>query len=163
MNDKPVTGFKTPTRLDYTIRSGEASASFLRHIKEGRLVGRKCATTGRVYVPPRGPSPVTGLPMVEEVELNHTGTVTTFCVVNVPFEGQTMKIPYVGAAILLDGADIALFHLVGDCEINEVRMGMRVKAIWKPREEWGFTTENILYFAPTGEPDASFESYREYL
>ncbi len=101
--------------------------------------------------------------MVEEVELNHTGTVTTFCVVNVPFEGQTMKIPYVGAAILLDGADIALFHLVGDCEINEVRMGMRVKAIWKPREEWGFTTENILYFAPTGEPDASFESYREYL
>lgn len=163
MSDQPITRFKTPTRLNYTICSGEASASFLRHIKEGRIVGRRCSTTGRVYVPPRGPSPVTGLPMEEEVELVHSGVVTTFCVVNVPFEGQTMKIPYVAAAILLDGADIALFHLVGDCEITDVCMGMRVKAVWKPKEEWGFTTENILYFAPTGEPDAPLESYQEHL
>ena len=106
---------------------------------------------------------MTGLPMEEEVELVHSGVVTTFCVVNVPFEGQTMKIPYVAAAILLDGADIALFHLVSDCEIADVRMGMRVKAVWKPKEEWGFTTENILYFAPTGEPDAPLESYQEHL
>lgn len=163
MSKDAVVQFKTPTRLDYTIRSGEASGSFLRHIKEGRLVGRRCSTSGRVYVPPRGPSPVSGLPMEEEVELSDTGVVTTFCIVNVPFEGQTMEIPYVGAAILLDGAGIPLFHLVGDCEIAAVRMGMRVKAVWKPREEWGYTTENIRYFAPTGEPDAALEAYEEHL
>ena len=33
-------------------------------------------------------------------------------------------------------------------------MGMRVRAVWKPREEWGTTIENILHFEPTGEPDA---------
>ena len=27
-------------------------------------------------------------------------------------------------------------------------MGMRVKAVWKPREEWGTTIENINHFAP---------------
>jgi hypothetical protein len=42
-------------------------------------------------------------------------------------------------------------------------MGMRVKAVWKPREEWGTTIENISHFAPTGEPDADYESYKVHL
>ena len=100
-----VTGFKVPIRLNYTIRSGEASGTFLRNIREGRIVGHRCPITDKVYVPPRGPSPTTGASMHEEVEVADSGIVTTFCVVNVPFEGQTMKLPYVGAAILLDGAD----------------------------------------------------------
>ena len=33
-------------------------------------------------------------------------------------------------------------------------MGMRVEAVWKPREQWGTTPENIDHFQPTGEPDA---------
>ena len=32
-------------------------------------------------------------------------------------------------------------------------MGMRVRAVWKPDEQLGRTAENILYWAPTGEPD----------
>ena len=44
----------------------------------------------------------------EAVELPDTGTVTTFCVVSVPFPGQRVAPPYVAAAILLDGADIAV-------------------------------------------------------
>ena len=32
-------------------------------------------------------------------------TVTTFCVVDIPFEGQLVKPPYACAHILLDGAD----------------------------------------------------------
>ena len=55
-----------------------------------------------------------------------TGTVTTFCVVNVPFRGQRVEPPYVAASVLLDGADIAIQHLILGCEPDEVRMGMRV-------------------------------------
>ena len=159
----PVWRFRTPMRLSYTIRTGEAAGRFLRQIKDGRIVGRRCPDTGKVYVPPKGVSPVTGSRMEEEVELGDLGTVTTFCVVNIPFEGQTMELPYVAASILLDGADIALFHLIGGCDTTEVRMGMRVKAVWRPREEWGFTTENIKYFEPTGEPDVSPEEIQEYI
>ena len=160
---EPVSRFKVPVRLNYTIRSGEAAGRFLRQIKEGRIVGRRCADTGRVYVPPRGPSPVTGKPMHEEVELPDVGTVTTFCIVNVPFEGQGLELPYVGATILLDGADIPLFHLVGGCDASAVTRGMRVKALWKPKEEWGYTTENIRYFKPTGEPDVPTEQFEEFV
>jgi hypothetical protein len=42
-------------------------------------------------------------------------------------------------------------------------MGMRVKANWKPQSEWEPSLENILYFEPTGEPDAPFDSYKEHL
>ncbi len=161
--NKKVTGFKVPTRLDYTISSGVSRGRFLRAIKEGRIIGQRCPITHKVYVPPRGPSPATGAQMTEEVELPAQGVITTFCIVNVPFPGQKMKIPFLAASILLDGADIPMLHLIGDCELSEVRMGMRVKGIWRPEEEWGYTTENIKYFVPTGEPDAPFDSYKEHL
>jgi hypothetical protein len=42
-------------------------------------------------------------------------------------------------------------------------MGMRVAAVWKPRDQWGTTVENIDHFRPTGEPDAPYESYAHHL
>ena len=82
---------------------------------------------------------------------------------NVPFLGQKITPPYVSAYILLDGADIAIQHLVQGIAADEVRMGMRVEAVWRPREEWGTTIENIAHFKPTGEPDADYETYRRHL
>ncbi len=73
------------------------------------------------------------------MELSDKGTVTTFCIVNVPFLGQQIKPPYVAAYVLLDGADIPFLHLILECDAADVRMGMRVQAKWRPREEWGGT------------------------
>jgi hypothetical protein len=42
-------------------------------------------------------------------------------------------------------------------------MGMRVKAVWRPRDEWGPTMQNIKWFEPTGEPDVPFDQIRVYL
>lgn len=162
-NPEKVTRFKVPTRLTYTISAGRARGRFLRAIKEGRIIGQRCSITNKVYVPPRGPSPTTGAEMTEEVELPARGIITTFCIVNVPFPGQAMEIPFLAASILLDGADIPMLHLISDCEMSEVRMGMRVEGVWKPESEWDYSTENIKYFVPTGEPDAPFDSYKEHL
>ncbi|HXW45983.1 MAG TPA: Zn-ribbon domain-containing OB-fold protein, partial [Streptosporangiaceae bacterium] len=130
---------------------------------EGRVVGQRCPACGKVYVPPRGACPTDGVPTTTDVELPDVGTVTTFCVVNVPFQGQRVPTPYVAASVLLDGADIAFQHLILGCDPAEVRMGMRVRAVWKPREEWGTTSENISHFEPAGEPDAPYESYARHL
>ena len=67
------------------------------------------------------------------------------------------------AHILLDGADIPFFALVQECEAEEVRMGLRVEAVWAPKEDWGPTLENIRYFKPTGEPDVPYEQFKEHL
>jgi uncharacterized OB-fold protein len=153
----------TPVSLDYQYAASPEESAFFRGLAEGRIVGQRCPTCKKVYVPPRPACPVDGVPTAEEIELGQTGTVTTFCIVNVPFLGQKITPPYVSAYILLDGADIALQHLILDLPAEEVRMGLRVKAVWRPREEWGTTIENISHFAPSGEPDADYESYRHHL
>ena len=68
-----------------------------------------------------------------------------------------------GGQVLLDGADIPFLHLVTEIDPADVRMGMRVQAVWKPREEWGLGIDNIDYFKPTGEPDADYDSYKHHL
>jgi uncharacterized protein len=160
---EPVAMVTTPVRLYYEHTASPGESEFLRGLAAGRLLGQRCPACGKVYVPPRAACPTDGVPTAGEVELPDTGTVTTFCVVNVPFRGQRVPTPYVAAAIVLDGADIPFQHLILGCDPGEVRMGMRVAAVWKPRDQWGTTVENIDHFRPTGEPDAPYESYAHHL
>ncbi|WP_346054156.1 MULTISPECIES: Zn-ribbon domain-containing OB-fold protein [Amycolatopsis] len=153
----------TPVHLHYEHSASPEESLYLRGLAEGRLIGQRCPACGKVYIPPRGACPVDGVPTAEEVELPDTGIVTTFCIVNVPFLGQRIKPPYVAAYILLDGADIAFLHLVLGCDASEVRMGMRVRAAWKPRDQWWTSLENIDHFEPTGEPDVPYESFAHHL
>jgi uncharacterized protein len=159
----PVTMITTPIRLRIDHTASAEESRYLRALAAGKLTGQRCPACGKVYVPPRGACPTDGVPTTTEVELPDVGTVTTFCIVNVPFRGQHVPSPYVAASVLLDGADIAFQHLILGCEPSEVRMGMRVRAVWKPREEWGTTSENISHFEPAGEPDAPYESYAHHL
>ena len=156
-----ITRIVTPVRLEYTVTAGATQEWFLEGLLEGRIIGQR-APDGKLYVPPRGACPVTGEPMRDEYEdVPDTGTVTTFCVINIPFEGQGLTPPYVGAAILLDGADLPIFHIIGGIDPDEVRMGMRVKARWRPDPIPSIAT--IEYFEPTGEPDAAYDHYAEHI
>ena len=146
----------TPVRLHYMHTASPGESAYLRGLAEGRLLGQRCGVCGQVYVPTRGTCPADGVTMTEEVELPESGTVTTFCIVNVGYPGQKVTPPYVAAAVLLDGADIAFQHLVLGCEPAEVRMGMRVRAVWGG-------SGSISHFTPTGEPDALYETYARCL
>jgi uncharacterized protein len=151
-----VTGTVTPVRLSYLHTASPGESAYLRGLADRRLLGQRCGVCGQVYVPPRGTCPADGVPTREEVELPDTGTVTTFCIVNVGYPGQRVTPPYVAAAVLLDGADIAFQHLILGCEPGEVRMGLRVRAVWGD-------SGTISHFAPTGEPDAAYETYARCL
>jgi uncharacterized OB-fold protein len=158
-----IYGIKTPIRLEYTFGAGRALSRFLRGLAERRILGQRCAECRKVYVPSRGSCPVCGVPTDEDVELAHTGTVTTFCIVNLPFYGQQIRPPYVCASVLLDGADVSLFHLIQEVPAHDVRMGMRVEAVWAEPEEMRPSMETITYFRPNGEPDAPFQRYKDHL
>jgi uncharacterized OB-fold protein len=158
------TGMMTaPISLRYTHSASAEESRYLRALAEGKIIGQRCPACGKVYVPPRGACPTCGVPTATDVELPDAGTVTTFCVVNVPFQGQRVPVPYVAASVLLDGADIPFQHLILGCAPADVRMGMRVRAVWKPPEQWGTTAENIDHFEPTGDPDAPYDSYAHHL
>jgi uncharacterized OB-fold protein len=161
--DNPVTMITSPVRLRYTHTAAPGESAFLRGLLEGRLIGQRCPECRQVYIPPRRSCPADGVPCTDEVELSDKGTVTTFCIVNFPYPGQQIAPPFVAGSVLLDGADIAFQHLVLGCEPDEVRMGMRVRAVWKPRDEWGMTLQNISHFEPSDEPDAPYEIYARHM
>lgn len=159
----PITMLVVPSAIEIQHTASAPESTFLRALEEGKLLGARAGKDGKLYFPPREADPATGRPMTEFVELPDKGTVTTFAIINIPFAGQRIKPPYVAAYVLLDGADIPFLHLVTEIEADEVRMGMRVEAVWKPREEWGLGIDNISHFRPTGEPDADYDTYKHHL
>ncbi|MEV7435713.1 Zn-ribbon domain-containing OB-fold protein [Streptomyces griseoviridis] len=153
----PVRGIVAPARLDYTYSPGRAQTAYLDALTARRIVGERCPSCRKVYVPPRGACPTCGVATAEQVEVGPRGTVTTFCIVNIKAKNLDIEVPYVYAHIALDGADLALHARIGGIPYDQVRMGLRVEPVW---------TEGARYpehYRPTGEPDADYDTYKELL
>ncbi|MGY1503180.1 Zn-ribbon domain-containing OB-fold protein [Streptomyces sp. QTS52] len=152
-----VTGIVAQARLDYTYSPGRAQTAYINALADRRIVGERCPSCRKVYVPPRGACPTCGVATAEQVEVGPGGTVTTFCIVNIKARNLDIEVPYVYAHIALDGADLALHGRIGGIPYDQVRMGLRVEPVW---------TEGGRYpdhYRPTGEPDADYETFKESL
>ncbi len=160
---EPVSMIVTPIEVEIQHSASLPESAYLRALRDGKLLGARTGENGKVYFPAREADPATGKALDNFVELPDRGTVTTFAIINIPFAGQKIKPPYVAAYVLLDGADIPFLHLIQEIEVSEVRMGMRVEAVWKPAAERDYGIDNIEYFRPTGEPDADYASYKHHL
>ena len=157
MNEPPQEGIKyveTAVHLPYDYVAGDYKARYLAALKDKRIIGSQCSKTAKVFVPPIVCSPESFAPCDRFVEVADRGVITTFCIVNIPVIGRNLEIPYVAASVALDGADISIFALIQECTPADVRMGMRVEAVWKPDGERQGDHSDIQYFRPTGEPDA---------
>lgn len=148
-----VRSVRTPAEMTFTYTPGQASSLYLKGIAQKKILGARVAEGTKVYVPPRGADPELGKPTTEQVEVADRGTLVSFCVVNVPFRGGTVEIPYTTGNILLDGSDQPIMHMIQECPVDQVRIGMRLEAVWVPDEELGPTMESITWFRPLDEPD----------
>jgi uncharacterized OB-fold protein len=156
---EPVKYVDATVRLPYHYVAGDWRATYLRALKDRKILGSKCSKTGKVFIPPIISSPESFAPCEELVELPGRGVVTTFCVVRIPVMGRNVELPYVAASVAIDGADISIYALIQECSPEDVRMGMRVEAVWKPDGERQGDHEDILHWRPTSEADAPFESF----
>jgi uncharacterized OB-fold protein len=160
---EPVTLFSSPVSLDYTVTAGHHLSTYLRAMQEKRILGGRCPSCKKVYLPPRGACPTCGVPAAELVDVAHHGILTTFCIIRIPFDAAPFPPPYIAVAVILEGADMPIFHLLRGIPPEEARMGMRVRAVWAPDEELGPTLASIKWFEPTGEPDAAASEIERYL
>ena len=156
-----IKGFAEPMRLKYTVNAGHAQSRFLAGLMQKRILGQRCPQCKKVNLPPRGACPTCGVAASEDVQVGEVGTVTTFCIININFDAKARELPYACASIVLDGCDSTLFHLIQGADVANIRMGMRVKAVWAA--ELVPSLESISHFEPTGEPDAAYDSYKEHL
>lgn len=160
-DDDIIKGIITPIRLEFDFTPGVALSEGLRALTERRILAQQCPKCEKVYVPPKGSCARCGVACEGTFEIPDTGIVTTFCIVDIPFAGQAVECPYVSASILLDGADLPLFHLLQEVEVDRVTMGMRVQAVWSDDPQPSM--ETIKYFKPTGEPDMPLNEVLERL
>ncbi len=149
--------------VEYDMKPSPEQIAYGKALAQHRIVGHRCPECGLTYVPGSGYCPLCAVPIGEDghVELATRGTVTTFTVVDpVQYKGQEEKSPYVVAAILLDGAGVALStQRLGEIEPEDVRTGMRVEVEWA---EPG-AADPIKHWGPNGEPDVPREQLREHI
>ncbi|MEH6588378.1 MAG: OB-fold domain-containing protein [Halioglobus sp.] len=150
---EPITVVNTPVYLKYNFTAGAAPTRFLSQVKKGVLTGQRCPLCEQVYMPPRGSCAACGVPTVEEVVLSDKATVESFTIVAIPIPNNPIKPPYIIANLIADGANLSFIHLMSECVNEEVHIGQRVQASWKPEEEWDYAMDNIRYFTPIDEPD----------
>lgn len=141
-----------PVDLRYKWGAGFHLGTFLRGLKEGKIVANRCPQCGRLQLPPTNACGRCHIDMGEQwVELSHQGSVFNYSFVVDPiFDpgiADLREVPYTIAAIILEGGpDVAFFHRLEENDPDKIRAGMRVEAVFKPPQEREGTIEDIIHF-----------------
>ena len=137
----------------YAWDTGIGIGSYLASLKNGVILGSRCNTCRKIVVPPRVVCEQCYRPMDEYVHLQDTGTVNTFSLCYVTWDVKRIKEPEIPAVIEIDGASPmhGIMHMLGEVDPQAVKIGMRVKAVWKPADERQGSINDILYFKPNEE------------
>jgi hypothetical protein len=139
--------------LPYTWTAGPVGVRFLKALKDKKIMGTLCPKCKRVLVPARRFCPRCFVDTTEWVEVSDKGTLKSFTLINYSFTGQPKNPPYLIGMIQLDKADTCLFHFLGGVDLSdiekackEVKVGMRVRALWKKKREGKIA--DIEHFEP---------------
>ena len=139
-----------PTSLRYAWDAGVAIGRFLRELREGHIIGRRCERCQRVLVPPRMFCEHCYGPTDEWIELPDTGKVETYSVSYLDSDARRIKEPILIGVISIDGASPlhGFMHYFGEMKPEELHIGMKVKAVWKPEKDREGSITDVKYFKP---------------
>ncbi len=133
--------------VPYKWSYGQRATEFLELMrKEQKIFFGRCTSCKKVIIP----TAICGrcfAPLEDElVPLNDEGVLECFTVVYLPFPTQPAEPPYAYGYIRLDGSSSTMPHIIDEVDYDDLRVGMRVKAVW--REELKGDIYDIKYFKP---------------
>ncbi len=145
----------------FSYDAGAVRSRFLTELRDNRkIVGTRCPNCNKVYVPARSTCLKCFTNLTDFVEVGTTGTLLTYTFIKTPQPYYPFGAPSNGAEensnyprciygiIQLDGADTGFVHLIRAADRQKVRIGMRLKAVFK-KERQGSVLD-IEYFVPAG-------------
>ena len=137
-------------RIQYAWDTGQAIGRYLEELKNGRLIARRCNNCQRTMIPPRMFCERCFRPTHDWVVVQDTGTVNTFSLSYISWDVRRLKKPEIPAVIEIDGAStgMGILHVLGNVKPKAVRIGMRVRAVWKPAKQRIGSITDIVYFEP---------------
>ena len=74
--------------------------------------------------------------MLEKFTLEGKGEIVTYTVIHTPMQGFEEQIPYILAIVKLSDGPMITTQ-IADCEIGEVKVGMKVKSVFRKIQEDG--------------------------
>jgi uncharacterized OB-fold protein len=157
--DDLASGKVTQTRFrpdaKYAWSAGEAMSRFLEELQNGRLIARTCRSCERILFPPRMFCEECFRPTDEWKYIRDTGTIETFSISYLDTDARRIAEPILVGVVSLDGASpkMGMMHYFGEMTKDDIRIGMRVRAAWKPPEERHGSVLDIRYFRPLREEE----------
>jgi hypothetical protein len=134
--------------MEYAWDTGQAIGRYLEELRNGRLVGRRCRACARVLIPPRMHCERCWRATDAWVILADTGTVNTFSLCSITWDMVRLRRPQIPAVIDIDGSAGGILHLLGGVAPSRVRVGMRVKAVWRSKRERMGAITDIRFWRP---------------
>jgi len=149
IKEKKVLFTEWRPNLKYAWDTGIGYGKYFEELKNGRIVGTRCNKCRRVLLPARAFCEWCFRTVDEWVYLKDTGTVNTFSIAYTGTQAERLKEPRIPALIEIDGSNgVGIMHLLGEVEPKKVKNGMRVKAVWKPKEQRQGAITDIKYWKP---------------
>lgn len=147
-------GVKGEMNIPYNWGAGDFVGKALEELRDnGKIYANQCPQCGRFQLPPRmvcGRCHVEMEGFEKWVEVGPQGTVLLFTVTVKSFlepeTGKPREVPYTVATIQLDGAPVAFEHFLEETDPEKIKVGMRVEALLKPKEQRKGDLRDILYF-----------------
>ncbi|MBZ0274327.1 thiolase domain-containing protein [bacterium] len=141
--------------LEYAWDNGLAMTTYLEGLKAGKLRGSLDRRTNRMMIPPRAFSEIANLdPVADYFDIPDSGTVMTYTISYVNWDSSPLPDGQVKifAVIAIDGCDehMGLVHRLDDVAPADVKIGMRVRAVWKDAADREGKITDITHFAPEG-------------
>jgi uncharacterized OB-fold protein len=161
--EEPVTMMDYHASITYSLPVTPNAKRAEQANEEGRFLGLRCPVCGRTYTGGRGYCPVDSVALGRdhEVDLPQVGTITNYTIITpVQYPGQTETEPFARVHVWLDDTDVVLgYQPLLDTQNDDVRIGMRVSAVWASEAELEDLASNaegrLLGWMPTGEPDVT--------
>ena len=138
-----------PLASRYT--AGVAGDKFFKAIRdEGKLLGTYCEKCKVTYVPAKLFCERCFMDLSNSwKEVGDSGRVYSFTVVHLDMDGNKLNPPQIVGIIEMDSGQARMVHLLGEVLPEHVKVGRRVKAVWKPQPERQGKITDIKYFKPT--------------
>ena len=117
-------------------------ARFWREIPQRyNLIGNKCESCNTVYFPPRKPCPYCrrkSMGKMKDLKLSGKGKVISYSIIHVGPQAFEEQVPYPIAIVELNEGPKITTQIV-DCDIKDVKIGMKVESTFRRIQEDGYT------------------------
>ena len=133
----------------FSYTAGAVRSRFLAELRDNqKILGTRCHKCNMVWVPARSTCIKCFTALSDFEQVSDIGKIQSFCVVNRSQPFYPADPPFVYGIIQLDGADTGLVHMIDETHPEQLKTGMKVKAVF--RKERTGSILDIECFRPLG-------------